>query len=133
MADVIYPLFLREEGNYFCLIRSLEHLNYRLEENDVEEYTGWDSAGRPLSLYYENKRIHVHIDSDTNESEKLKQAVMNYVKTYVNSEGSYPDDVAGDLVRLLEWTEKKAEEHWKAKRIRVRLKNIFLRFFGKQN
>jgi len=131
MTEIIYPLFLREEGDYFCLIKSFEHLNYQLEVNDVEEFTGWDSTGRPVSLYCEKSQVFARIVSDADESEKLRQSVMRHVERYVSADDSYPDDAEGDLAKMLEWAEMKYEEHWKANRISVRLKNFIKRIFGK--
>jgi len=116
LADVNYPIFLRDDSGHVIFIKSIAQFRCNFGKKDIVKFTCWDSTGRPVSLFYENREIQARIISDTNESEKLRQAIIQYARIHGNVGDDLPDDLDTlNIKNLHEWANHNAAECWKAR------------------
>ena len=79
--NVKYPIFGQDKDKWMFMIETKSGLGH-LENIDIEgqEYVGWDVDGKPIEFYLENNNIKVRYTSSEYEPEKLREAILNYVK-----------------------------------------------------
>ena len=127
MSHVEYPLFLRDLDNVFCFVESEEHLSVLLEPNDVEEYSGWDRTGRPVSLRLSQEQIKVVIEKETDETPQLMTSIRSYAETFSNVVVNPPTE---DPVELLKWAETEVETYRRSGTFATRVVKYLRRVFG---
>jgi hypothetical protein len=123
-----YPLFiLAKDDLSMDMIIDSKQLEGWYEQPDIEEglYMGWDMLGYPLKIMWDLKiGPKVEIIQDNPELDKLREAILNYVKLYrpkVPFVYSGPKD---DVVALY----KAVEEHINTDRLRNKIKKFFIKF-----
>jgi hypothetical protein len=126
MSKLSYPLFLRDADNYFCgPVTSQKSLNSQIEENDAEEYTGWDRSGRPVVLKWQDGGVSAQIASDSDERAELIEAILDFARRYCSPRMEINPSLKSDPESLLVWTIEAAEEYRRSKTIVARLKRWF--------
>jgi hypothetical protein len=82
LMTVVYPIFGQDRDKWMYMIDAESRLAYHLETIDIEngEYSGWDMQGKPIQFYLENERIKVQCQSNIQEPEKLKKAILHYAR-----------------------------------------------------
>lgn len=126
-AEPTYPVYLRDFDNYFCHAVSEHDLNVVVEENDVEEYTGWDSAGRPIALSSVDRKIMANVRSANTEIRQLRQALVDFAAKYGDADPTEIDWQDVQIGDLYSWAESRVNQYERSRRLGVRLKRFFKR------
>jgi hypothetical protein len=80
MSVVSFPIYFVDADGWMGLVESLQELQTRLEQNDVEdgEVHGWDVSGMSFRLLWEGDRIVIDVTGSTMEPEALIEAMRRY-------------------------------------------------------
>lgn len=121
---LMYPIYLRDFDNYVYRVESERLLSHGIEENDVEELTGWDSRGGGVELDWVNGEVIAKISTAQVDLDALLYALAEFGVRY-GGKGEAAVPKVEDPEALYRWAVERVERFDESRRLKNRLRRLF--------